>query len=144
MPRDSSSACWGWSTWTSPDARSLGRDSPPSPVTGAAAQAAANQCRTILHVGGDLPLIVTERRASTPPSRPSHWEQEVGRVRPAGLPELGQAGTPLGCSGVEPPLVGGGQARCSLPREESQAAPVLSVTVTMLRYAGRRAVIMER
>lgn len=34
----------------------------PTPVTGAAADAAANQCRTFLHVGGDLPLIVTERR----------------------------------------------------------------------------------
>jgi len=43
---------------------------------------------------------------------------QVGRVRPAGLPEWGQAGTPLGCSDVEPPLVGGGQVRCSLPRGE--------------------------
>jgi len=33
--------------------------------------------------------------------------------------------------------VGGGQARCSLPGEGSQAEPVLSVTVTMLR-GGRR------
>jgi len=68
----------------------------------------------------------------------------VGRVRPAGLPELGQACTRQGCSDVEPPPVGGGQARCSLPGAGSQAEPVLSVTVTMLRSMERRPVIMER
>lgn len=34
----------------------------PTPVTGAAAQAAANQCREFLHLGADQRLIVTERR----------------------------------------------------------------------------------
>ena len=72
------------------------------------------------------------------PTQPAHVGR-VGRVRPAGLPEVGPSVDPPGCSDVEPPPVGGGQARCSRPGVGSQAEPVLSVTVTMLPSMERRA-----
>ncbi len=58
--------------------------------------------------GGAGTTAMNRSRCSGAPSRPSHWEQKVGRVRPAGLPEWCQAGTPLGCSDGEPRPVGGG------------------------------------